>query len=563
MERLINNPQKNFFNHKDFLYFLIIGVLFYILNQYSIFAEDDYFYTFIGGFDGQDGAYVPVSSWKDAFFSQIYAYFHQNGRFIIHCIIQYICGTSSFITFRIINTIIFVGTYAGIIYMLKAQGIKYKSINIVTIFFLFLLLPHFGRTCLGNVSFTINYLWTSFFTIWFLNLYLHLKFQANPPLATVCYCLYAFFCGSLQESFSIGIAGALFLYHIKEVKRLNPSLRYLLISFAVGACIGVLSPANFNRFEGDSMQAIYTGVLKYIRNFSYVLIDSKALLILLGSSIFIVYKEKKKFITEFIRPNFILIVSIIINLVFITFITYNGIHQTMCINLFSIILLIQLTYIYILKNIDSKIEKRISISLSLLLLLLYIPIIRLRITAYQGYSAFLQSAKDSHNHIAYSTQYEEIRNKYYKNYLYQNYTQTILLDNSFHKQGLSLILSKGNNKEQIQHIYPSSPKVILQECNQQNLTKEKNIFYSHQYGLFIVKINNRVSPISFYAESSGSFLGNLKNAILKTSSPQIPIKTDELDYILKEDAIYYIIRQISFDAKTGKFSYINAIKTNE
>ena len=68
---------------------------------------------------------------------------------------------------------------------------------------------------------------------------------------------------------------------------------------------------------------------------------------------------------------------------------------------------------------------------------------------------------------------------------------------------------------------------------------------------------------AFYAESSGSFLGNLKNAILKTSSPQIPIKTDELDYILKEDAIYYIIRQISFDAKTGKFSYINAIKTNE
>lgn len=35
--------------------------------------------------------------------------------------------------------------------------------------------------------------------------------------------------------------------------------------------------------------------------------------------------------------------------------------------------------------------------------------------------------------------------------------------------------------------------------------------------------------------------------------------TDELDYILKED-IYYIIRQISFDAKTGELYRTNNIK---
>ena len=82
---------------KHYIIFFIIGICFYLLNQFSPFISDDYFYTFI------KGSKRPIESLNDAIKSQMYDYFHYNGRFIIHVIIQYYCGVLGIQIFQIIS----------------------------------------------------------------------------------------------------------------------------------------------------------------------------------------------------------------------------------------------------------------------------------------------------------------------------------------------------------------------------------------------------------------------------------------------------------------------------
>ena len=84
------------------IFFIIIGVAFYLQDSFSLFIIDDYMYAF------KYGTYEPIRTLKDIFESQCDHYMQLNGRFLVHCVVQLFCGILGIEWFRIINTIMFV-----------------------------------------------------------------------------------------------------------------------------------------------------------------------------------------------------------------------------------------------------------------------------------------------------------------------------------------------------------------------------------------------------------------------------------------------------------------------
>ena len=98
---------------------VVFFLSFYVQNQYAIFSIDDWTYTFIVNENALNYQAVtedsiirqPVSSFSDAIISQSRDYFKtapSNGRFIIHTLVQYICGTKTMSQFIILNSLMFI-----------------------------------------------------------------------------------------------------------------------------------------------------------------------------------------------------------------------------------------------------------------------------------------------------------------------------------------------------------------------------------------------------------------------------------------------------------------------
>ena len=94
---------------------VICFIAFYLQERYAIFSIDDWTYAFVVQDDYHNYQSVtddhvirkPVTSIYDAFISQSRDYFKTNGRFLIHALVQYICGTKTMGQFIVLNTVMF------------------------------------------------------------------------------------------------------------------------------------------------------------------------------------------------------------------------------------------------------------------------------------------------------------------------------------------------------------------------------------------------------------------------------------------------------------------------
>jgi hypothetical protein len=69
----------------DILLYTIIFIAFYLLNRFSPFIADDFFYAFVmqEGFPG-NSYFIPIENLSDILKSQAYAYLNYNGRVFVH-----------------------------------------------------------------------------------------------------------------------------------------------------------------------------------------------------------------------------------------------------------------------------------------------------------------------------------------------------------------------------------------------------------------------------------------------------------------------------------------------
>lgn len=516
---------------KSILFYLSIGVLFYILDCYSLFINDDCIYAFIKGKD------TPVMSISDAIQSQIYDYFHANGRFIIHIIVQYFCGVLGLSIFRICNSIMFVLLCIMFTRLLKNEFKDSINNNTTILFIILMMLFGVCRIFLDNIACSVNYLWTSCSILLFLSIW---EKEINGPKTGVLHFIMLFLIsiiiGSLQESFSFGLAGALFIHAIFKHKEQKKGTIILTVSFIIGSLINILAPSNFIRLKeaGETNSGFFSLISRAFSCFY----NSESLLILLALLIVFYIKDSQKCL-QFINKNIIIILSIVFNVLFVIFIAYTGSHQLTCIELFSILLIIKLIYTYY-PNYITRNNKLIHLICLVILLILYIPTFYCRREISIGHNKLIKNAYQSNDGcIVAKEYYNSCLTK--NNWFYKNFTRQEIYNN-YCKAGLSGIITNGKNWEFIKSIIPDERINIIKNCNHANAVN-KYIYKNSTTPYYIIKlpINNEINELNIEVAYEPATRDWLKRLFNHTGLKYNVINKKEVDSFEEGGIRYYII----------------------
>lgn len=518
------------------LYFIVFGFLFYLLNRFSPFINDDYYYVYImkDGFFG-NGIYEPIKNFRDIIQSQIWAYHNHNGRFIIHTIVQAFCGIWGKHSFQIVNSLIFVFLHIG---FCKAISNLRNSKLIEPISFLFILFftPLIGITFLGNISCSVNYLWSSCAIVWYILLIQNKKWNFNGNYIRLLFVgIVSFICGALQESFSIGIVGALGLFVLLSKFKIEKTKYILILSFVLGCSILVFAPGNFVRLGQEKSCSITDFILRLIR----VCLSLRAFWLFL-LLIVTYYIKKREETIKFLKTNYLLIVSACINIIFCVFIAITGKHQLVCIELFFVILSLKLIYEKYYTFISNQ-QKVISLTLLFLISLLYIPVYYYRMQIYKSHENLMLEAKENVTGEIIAKEYEELCTS--ENWFVKNFCRK---DNyyTYNKIGLSLYLTKGKNPNFVKNVLPETRDYIKNLCVKENLINE--YIYKDQYkNFYVAKVPSvlKIEDIKIKSLIEPGFIGRYlyKFIDIKKGSKSFYISDGNRDNYFEEDGFYYII----------------------
>ena len=470
----------NLKNKSVYFSLIIVGVLFYLLNRLSLFINDDYFYSLIGG------STSPIESISDIIQSQTYDYMHKNGRFLTHCLVQLFCGILGMNIFAYLNSLMFV-FLLWISLNCLGKTYAYKNTSVLLIFLFLFSISGMPYVFLNNISCGINYLWTACFVLLYINIYSHVSDSKLSPnvLQTGMYFIFAILVGSMQESFSLGMSGALFIHFCLHTKDLNKGERALILGLWIGTIVVSLSPANLIRFtregggiEENMLMAILTRVYTILVNAPIV----SLLLLVLSISLCV----KKKITLDFIHTNYLWLCSIVINSLFVIFIAYTGKHQLTSISLFALIILMKwiLAYHGALLSAFGKYITRLAF---LFLCILYIFVYKYRHDIYIGHNQLVEAVSKSKDGLIVAPTYVKCCAQR-SNWIARNFTrQEIYKD--FSKKGVSLWLTRGNKDNLVTSILPDEKENLIKMCCESN--KVNNCFFKTSDGFyFILRISN-------------------------------------------------------------------------
>lgn len=495
-------------NLKQYLPYLIIGVVFYLLDRENLFINDDLNYA-MNHVTGE-----PVRNLFDAIQSQGYDWFHQNGRFIIHTLVQCFCGFLGSELFWVFNTLIFLFWLKGIVtYMNITIG---KECNMLAILLLgaVMMVPAWNITNLGYISGAINYLWGGCAYLWFVIWYIKSRecTQSVSVANGVCIALVAMIVGSLQESFCIGIAGYFGLYYILHIKELKSKTAWMVIGFCIGAAICVLAPANFARLGATETKSV--GLMKYVAGIAIVLSNAKTLVLMLGACAALwCTKRYRGQVKEAFVKHSLLISAACINALFVAVVAYTGAHQLTGIELFSLIVISYI--IYKVCNLESfKYTKMANAVCYLLVLTICIPMWIQRHSIANAYKEYVRNIQTTTDGIVVATDYiNEITIK--RNWLRSNFVRS--QESITNTVWPSRYFTEGKNDSLFHTILPQTKEYIIEACNDKNLIHH-NIYKPDDYNFYIIKGDATCMGSHIRVSRKVTLFGEIRN-MMQTGNP--------------------------------------------
>lgn len=472
------NPQTRFTTN-DYVFLLVAGVMFYLQNRLAPFpCNDDVVYQYIGGMGKHfEGVYEPITTFKDVIISQLYDYQHANGRFIVHVIVQCFSGLWGMASFQIVNAFVFMMLCMGMVKIVRLQFNSYPTDKYLIVFALFFLLPTPGALFAGTIAYAVNYLWTSCAVIWVI--YLYQMLQRGMVFLSLPLKIAVFFgaavVGSLQESFTIGVSGALFFYYCFNFKKLRGDVAWLVIGFWVGTCFAIFAPANFARFEKSTDVARFSILLESISRFAHVLFESKAFPLLIVALLIYAFRSWHQ-CREFIRTNAFWLLSIVTNVIFIGLITYTGSRQQTAIELFSILILLLLSY-RLFSSAIQRYRKIISVLAVALVGIVYIPVYQSRQEEQYQYEELMKRADGFKGELFVAKDFMAYQAECINRYLPRNYNSFIFTFESdeWANGVLSCCATHGKDPHQIKAVLPRTTDFIIAHCSPKYEIQE-NVF---------------------------------------------------------------------------------------
>lgn len=119
-----------------------------------------------------------------------------------------------------------------------------------------------GFAYLSTIAFAVNYLWSAAIFVWVIYEYYRYKNSGEriPLFKKIVLFVLALLCGASNESFSIGLSAALFMYYCIHPKNFNGANRYLAFGLWIGTALLVFAPANFQRFATENGGGLMYGM---------------------------------------------------------------------------------------------------------------------------------------------------------------------------------------------------------------------------------------------------------------------------------------------------------------
>lgn len=445
---------------------LLSSIAFYGLDRWNQKMIDDWHYSYISQPQGKNFfSYVEedyprerVTSWSDAVRSQQQEYFKDNGRFLTHTVAQYLCGTTSIGTFVVYNSVVFC------LFLLLLAVTSYDSdYNLSKLVWLlaavWFCIPFKGLSILGNIAPSVNYLWTATWTLAFLLLLRKVSSAERrlPVAALIGLFILSAIIGSLQESFSIGLAGALFFYYAFQRKKINVNNAVMTLGYFLGTAILVFAPANFVRLEGNGGIGIHlNAILGAMFSPSVVALG---VILMLG-----LWFRRKATVT-FIKDNALLLLALLISFVFAFFIAYNGRHQFTFGYILSVVLLMRWLQTLSIKPAWQKVT---AVVLLALMAVTYVPVLQARKAYTQGFNHLMAQAAASQEGIVCSRPFADAQYAVCRNDLLNNnlvLTIDFSGEESFWQKCVSIEVSGGKTIHHFRQFLPDTPGNIAKACN--------------------------------------------------------------------------------------------------
>lgn len=515
---------------KQYLPYLFIGIVFYLLDRENLFINDDLNYA-MNHVTGE-----PVRNLWDAIQSQGYDWFHQNGRFIIHTLVQCFCGFLGLELFWVCNTIVFLLWLKGIVsYMKLILGMPIKPLGVVLLGTV-LMVPAWGITNLGYISGAVNYLWAGCAYMWFVILYM--KAKENKAQVGLAYGLFlaavSALVGSLQESFCIGMAGYFCFYYTLHYRELRGKTAWMVIGFCLGATACVLAPSNFVRLGATESKAV--GLLKYIGGVMLVIINAKTYVLMFLSLVVLWCSKKHKLVTrEILSTHALLITSASINALFVAVVAYTGSHQITGIELFSLIVLLSIAYeLWIVSS--PKAERIINYVSYTLVIALCIPLWQQRATISNAYKDYVRNASHPQNGIVVATDYmHELTLE--RGWLRANFVRS--QESLSNTVWLSRYLTNGKNDSLFHTILPQTPEYIISACTETNRVGD-GVYRPKDYNFYIFRCRSDRGACAKITRKVTLF-GGIRNKIQTGSPYEVSNqKLSSMFHISSQDETYYI-----------------------
>lgn len=534
-----NNTALKQMKKDDYVFFVLVFICFYFLNRFSVLTGDDFWYCF-SGVDA-DGNWLFVNNFYEAIKSQCDAYMIHNGRIIVHSLTSYFCGVLGIKIFTIFNSLAFLFLFIGILRLSRKYIGHQKWDKYLIVYMLFFFMPYPGQIFFGSIAMSINYLWTSCAIIYYIIFYEKVKRHEVEYniVGNIILFIGSLLVGSLQESFTIGLSGALFLYYCFHLKEFRGTVACMVTAFWIGTAIVVLAPGNFVRLEEVNNVSSVPLLMSSLSNLARLFVDTKLLIIWLVLCCVLFLKTNLRS-CEFYKENFILIWSIILN-ASVVLISYSGERQLTCIELFSLILIVK----FLFYAFESNLNKRgyiYCILISLICLLVYFPIYNYRKQAFNAYNELTNS--DVVNNAIINRSYIDAYRRSKSNMLFSRYTYLIDFEDWVFR-GFSLLKSDGKDVNYVTAIIPDKQENIVEQfCKGKD---ENGIYYDSdfKYYLFRKPINELLNQVEISTEPL-TFMGIIRAKMLGYSNCYNIDVTNGLRYFDCYGYRYYIYYELSY-----------------
>lgn len=341
------------------VFYGLVFCLFYLLSHFTpVDFGDDINYKLVFG-EGR-----PIQNIYDVLVSVYNHYFIQHGRVPFVFFSQLFDGVLGKSLFDIVNAIVFCLTLFLLLYYARQQQSLFATV--LSLFLAFVFLPAFEETHLWLVGST-DYLWASTFIIVFFIQFR--KFgQDKISVHLVWLCPYALIAAMYHEGFSLAISFGLLVYLYRKTAFCTAAFP-IALAFMMGTALLAFAPGTLRRAHTESgIDLMYIGTRVVAGVYSLFLTLRIFWLVVLMLAY--LYRKNRAGLNKFVSHHVLELSAMLISPMILFVAARYGGRINYTIEIFSMIVLLQLLPLLDYK----KYEKKLELVMIAVMLFIYIPV---------------------------------------------------------------------------------------------------------------------------------------------------------------------------------------------